>query len=84
MGSEGPMQRLFWLVFKQRSEITVYIQPAGALGAARLRSAIAGVEGEFQEGHELDAKMAGKVPKGQIGKSLTRKEATALLKKLGP
>jgi hypothetical protein len=49
---------------------------------ARLKAALAGIEGEFQEGHALDAKMAKKVPKGQIGKPLTRKQATALLKRL--
>jgi hypothetical protein len=49
---------------------------------ARLKAAIAGVEGEFQEGHELDAKIAKKVPKAQIGKPLNRRQATALLKRL--
>jgi hypothetical protein len=77
------MSRLFWLVFKKGGDITVFIQPAGSLGMARLRAAIAGIEGEFQEGHELDAKMTKKVPKGQIGKPLTRNQATALLRKLG-
>jgi hypothetical protein len=78
------LTHLFWLVFKKKGvDITVFIQPAGALGEARLRAAIAGIEGEFQEGHELDDKTAKKVPKGQIGEPLARKEATALLKKLG-
>ena len=76
------MSQLFWLVFKMDGDITVFIQPAGALGMARLKAALAGIEGEFQEGHELDAKMAKKVPKAQIGKPLTRKQASALLKKL--
>jgi hypothetical protein len=48
-----------------------------------IRSALAGIEGEFQEGHRLDAKMARKVPKALIGKRLSRTQATALLKKLG-
>jgi hypothetical protein len=74
---------LFWLVFKKGSDITVFIQPAGALGMARLGASLAGIEGEFQEGHELDAKMARKVPKVQIGKPLTRAQANALLKKMG-
>lgn len=34
------------------------IQPAARLNFARLKAAVAGIEGEFQEGHELDAKMA--------------------------
>ena len=76
------MSQLFWLVFKKGGEITVFIQPAGALGMARLRAALAGIDGEFQEGHELDDKTARKVPKGQIGKPLTRGQASALLKKL--
>jgi hypothetical protein len=76
------LNTLFWLVFKTRSDITVFIQPAGALGMARLRAALAGIEGEFQEGHELDGKTARKVPKAMIGTSLTRKQATALLKRL--
>jgi hypothetical protein len=48
-----------------------------------MRALLAGIEGEFQEGHELDAKMASKVPKAQIGKPLTRPQANALLKKMG-
>lgn len=59
------------------------VQPASNLISARMRAAIAGVTGDFQEGYELDAKTAKKVPKGLIGKSLSRKEAAALLKKLG-
>jgi hypothetical protein len=73
---------LFWLVFKNSKELSVVIQPAGAIIAARMRALLAGVEGEFQEGHELDAKTAKKVPKAMIGRVLTRKEATALLKRL--
>jgi hypothetical protein len=44
---------------------------------------LAGVEGEFQEGRELDEKMTKKVPKKMIGRVLSRKEAAALLKNLG-
>jgi hypothetical protein len=76
------LDTLFWLVFKTGSDITVVIQPAGALGMARLRAAIAGIEGEFQEGHELDDKTAKKIPKAMIGTPLTRKQANALLKRL--
>lgn len=67
---------------KKGDDITVLIQPAGSLGYARLKAAVTGIEGEFQEGHELDAKMTKKVPKAQISKPLTRKQATALLRKL--
>ena len=58
------------------------VQPAGDLITARMRATLADVAGEFQEGHELDAKMAKKVPKAQIGKILSRAQATALLKRL--
>lgn len=61
------MMNLFWLVFKDDKDLSVTIQPAGAIIAARMRALLAGVKGEFQEGHELDAKMARKVPKARIG-----------------
>ncbi len=76
------MNALFWLVFKQPKEMAVVIQPAGDIITARVRALLAGIEGEFQEGHELDAKTAKKIPKTQIGKMLSRAQATALLKKL--
>jgi hypothetical protein len=76
------MTALFWLVF-QAKDISVFIQPAGGLIEARMRAMLAKVPGEFQEGHELDDKIAKKVPKGMIGRVLSPKEATALLKKLG-
>lgn len=53
-----------------------------ATEAAQMRVMLAGIKGEFQEGHELDAKTARKVPKALIGKVLSHKEATTLLKKL--
>ena len=73
---------LFWLVFKNPNDLSVIIQPAGYLIMARMRALLAGVEGKFQEGYELDTKTAKKVPRGMIGRVLSRKEATALLKKL--
>ena len=76
-------QSLFWLVFKSGNDRSVIIQPAGTIIVARMRALLAGIEGEFQEGHELDAKTAKKVPKRMIGRVLSRKDATALLKKLG-
>jgi hypothetical protein len=48
-----------------------------------MRAMLANVPGAFQEGHELDDKTAKKVPKDMIGRLLSRKEATALLRKLG-
>lgn len=76
------MNKLFWLVFKNGNEAAVFIQPASNLITARMRAMLAGITGEFQEGHELDARMAKRVPKAQIGKILLRNQATALLKKL--
>lgn len=76
------MGALFWLVFEQHDDVAVMIQPAGHIITARMRALLAGVEGEFQEGHELNAKMAKKVPKAQIGTVLSRAQAAALLKKL--
>jgi hypothetical protein len=73
---------LFWLVFKQGSDLAVVIQPAGDIITARMRAMLAGVAGHFQEGHALDANTARKVPKAQIGKSLSRAQAATLLNKL--
>jgi hypothetical protein len=72
----------FWLVFKQAKAVVVIIQPADDLISARMHAKLAGVVGEFQEGHELDAKTAKKVPRTQIGKILSQAQATALLNKL--
>jgi hypothetical protein len=72
---------LFWLVFKAK-DITVIIQPAGDIVSARMRAMLAGIEGEFKEGYELDGKMTKKVPKKIIGTLLDQKQANALLRKL--
>lgn len=76
------MDDLYWLVFKRKNDVAVLIQPANHIIMARLRAMIAGIEGEFQEGHRLDAKMARKVPKASIGKLLTASAARSLLKRL--
>jgi hypothetical protein len=76
------MDRLFWLVYGQGDDIILFIQPAGSLGFARLKAAMAGMDGELREGHELDAKTARRIPKAQITKPLDRKQIDALLKKL--
>ncbi len=73
---------LYWLVFKDKA-ISIIIQSADHLVTARMKALLAGVKGEFQEGYELDEKTIKKVPKRMIGRTLPRKEATALLKKLG-
>jgi hypothetical protein len=60
--------------------MTVTIQRAHTVIAARMRAGVAGVQGNFVEGHLLDAKTAKKVPPNFIGRPLTTSEATALLK----
>ena len=74
---------LWWLVSKIKGKRAVYIQEAGSLIHARLVALMTGFEGEFVEGHQLDAKSAKKVPKGSVGRPLSLKEAGELLKKLG-
>ncbi len=76
------MPNLYWLVYGKGNDITLFIQPASTIVYARLKAAIAGIDGEYKEGYELDAKMARKVPKKQIGKPLSQKQANALLKEL--
>ena len=77
------MSDLFWLVYTQKRETVVLIQPANHIIYACVKASIAGVEGGFQEGHWLDPKMARKVPKAQIGKIMSARDARTLLKKLG-
>ena len=73
---------LYWLVFQAPNGPAVLIQPAYSLIAARMRAAIANVEGEFSEGHQLDAKTERRVPRSLIGRPLTREEAMKLLKRV--
>ncbi len=49
---------------------------------ARLKSAIAGFDGNFVEAIELDDNRARRVPKKPIGRALDLKEANALIKRL--
>jgi hypothetical protein len=63
--------RLFWLPFKRDDDgIEVRIE-AAHFQAARLKAGLAGQEGEFAEGIELDAKTASKVPTDCIGRALS-------------
>jgi hypothetical protein len=56
------------------------VQPAASLIHARLKAAIAGMDtAACTEGHQLEARMARRVPKKLIGRQLSPKEATALL-----
>jgi hypothetical protein len=58
--------------------VCVVIQPAPSLVHARLVTAIAEIEGEFTEGHQLDAKLIRKIPKNMLGKRLSSKQAGQL------
>ena len=67
------MPRLFWLVYDDGKDLTLFIQDAGSMVFAQLKAAIAGMEGRCSECFELDAKMVRKVPKKLIGEPLTQK-----------
>lgn len=70
------------LVFSIDGEKRVYIVEGGLL-MARLKASLAGYSHGFVEGHELDDKMAGKVPKSAVRKLLTTARAQRVLAKLG-
>ena len=58
-------------------QIVVVIEPAASLIHARMHAAIADIQGQFTEGHELPWK----VPKQMIGRRLSQEEAMGLLSK---
>ena len=77
------MMPLFWIVHEIDGKRRIFIQEAGALITARIKASIAGFDdGEFVEAHALDAKTARKVPKKMIGRVLSPREVSALLKRL--
>jgi hypothetical protein len=49
---------------------------------ARLNALIGGIGGTFVEAHQLDVKIAAKVPKRMTGRTLTLSEAGKLLARL--
>jgi hypothetical protein len=51
---------MFWLTFDTPRGLEVFIVQAGHLAMARMKAGLAGQQGTFQEGHELDAKIAKK------------------------
>jgi hypothetical protein len=75
---------MYWLTFETSRGIEVYIVKARHLMMARMRAGMAGQQGQFQEGHQLDRKTASKIPATLVGRSLSQKEATALLRRIGP
>jgi hypothetical protein len=74
---------VFWLVYQTSSGPCVILQPASSLIHARL---VAGMKGmphsEFSEGHALDPKLIKKIPTKLIGRCLSQRQATQLLKLL--
>ena len=70
---------LYWLCYQHNNQIVVVIEPAASLIHARMRAGIAGLKGEFTEGHELPQRW--KVPKQMIGRRLSQDEAKVLLAK---
>jgi hypothetical protein len=74
---------LWWLTFRTSRGIEVMIIEAGSAFAARLKSSFAGQKGEFMKSYPLDERMAKKIPKNCIGRTLTAKEAEKLLEKFG-
>jgi hypothetical protein len=73
---------MYWLTFETSGDVQVRIVQANHLLLARMKAGMAGQKGAFQEGHQLDAKTAGKIPEKMVGRSLSQKEATALLKQI--
>jgi hypothetical protein len=74
---------LWWIVNQDGGKPSIVVQEAGDVITARLKAKLAGHEGEFTEAHKLDAKTAKKMPKDLVGRVLSQREATRLLKKLG-
>jgi hypothetical protein len=73
---------LFWLVYEREDGVHVFLQHAHTIVAARMRAALAGVEGSYTGGDELDDESVGKIPKAMIGRPLTGKQASDLIDKI--
>ena len=64
---------MFWLTYKTSRGTEVFIVEAGFLMMARVKAGMVEQEGEFQEGHQLDARTAKKIPAKMIGRRLSIK-----------
>jgi len=73
---------MFWLTYDTPRGTEVFIAEAAFLMMARIKADMAGQKGDFQEGHQLDAKTAKKLPAKMIGRTLSHKEAFALLRRI--
>lgn len=72
---------MFWLTYETPRGTEVFIADSGFLILAKVRASLAGQTGEFQEGYLLDIKTATKIPAKMIGRTISQKEAFALLKR---
>lgn len=73
---------LFWIVQDTADGKRIFIQESDYLLMARLKASMAGLEGKFVEGHELEPAMARTIPKKMQGRPLTIEEAGKLLQKM--
>ncbi len=73
---------LFWIVHEGPQ---VFIEDRSTLLYARMNIAMRGdaPASTFVEAHELDEKIAKKIPVRMIGRALSQREAKALLKRIG-
>ncbi|MEA2903044.1 MAG: hypothetical protein QOI12_431 [Alphaproteobacteria bacterium] len=70
---------MWWLAYQTPDDVCVVVMTAPSLVHARMAVALGGQEGEFSEGHQLDEKMAKRIPKKMIGRQLSSGEAARLL-----
>ena len=73
---------LFWLVNEIDGKRRIFIQEAGAMIFAKIKTSTAGFEGEPVEAYALDKARARKVPKKMIGRTLSDREVRALLDRM--
>jgi hypothetical protein len=48
------MPKLFWLVYGERPDMTLFIRPAETMVYAQLKASIAGMNGEYKEGYDAE------------------------------
>jgi len=53
---------MFWLTYVTPRGTGVFIAEAGFLMMAKVKAGMAGQKGEFQEGHQLDARTSKRFP----------------------
>jgi len=67
---------MWWLTYRKFTEPQVVVLKVSSLIQARMIVSMSGLDNgmTFQEGHELDAARAKRVPKGYLAKMLGRRE----------